>query len=152
MCKYGYVWRSLRCLFNSLRSITIPIWGFPLNHNPVSHLILKILIFIVFAFLFKIEIQNLPKFYGMGQMKKLLNKKLNLNTCKLKPVGKNFMFVTFRYANFNSYIKRWRKGTLDHIIINLVHKVLNVHSSFFLPNLGTSILIGLYKYSVSQLF
>jgi len=46
--------------------------------------------------IYKIEIQNLPKFYGMGQMKKLLNKKLNLNTCKMKPVGKNFMFVTFR--------------------------------------------------------
>ena len=47
--------------------------------------------------IFKIEIGNLPKFYGIGQMKKLLNKKLNLNSCKLKPIGKSFMFVNFRY-------------------------------------------------------
>jgi len=46
--------------------------------------------------IFKIEIGNMPKFYGIGQMKKLLNKKLKLNTCKLKPIGKSFMFVNFR--------------------------------------------------------
>jgi len=45
---------------------------------------------------FKIELQNLPKYFGMGQMKKLLNKKLNLNANKLKPCGSNFMFVCFR--------------------------------------------------------
>eukprot|EP00088_Acartia_fossae_P050337 TRINITY_DN5634_c0_g2_i2.p1 TRINITY_DN5634_c0_g2~~TRINITY_DN5634_c0_g2_i2.p1 ORF type:complete len:664 (-),score=136.75 TRINITY_DN5634_c0_g2_i2:71-2062(-) len=46
--------------------------------------------------IFKIEIQNLPRFYGIGQMKKLLNQKLKLNSCKLKPVGKTFMFACFR--------------------------------------------------------
>lgn len=46
--------------------------------------------------IYKIELQNLPKFYGIGQMKKLLVKNLKLNVNKLKPVGKEFMFVCFR--------------------------------------------------------
>ena len=45
---------------------------------------------------FKIELQNLPKYFGMGQMKKLINKKLKLNAHKLKPCGSNYMFVCFR--------------------------------------------------------
>jgi len=45
---------------------------------------------------FKIELQNLPKFFGFGQIKKLINKKLNLNANKIKPCGKNYMFVCFR--------------------------------------------------------
>ena len=49
---------------------------------------------------FKIEIQNLPNFCGIGQMKKFLNKKLKLNTHKLKPCGpkKNYMFVCFKWV------------------------------------------------------
>jgi len=47
---------------------------------------------------FKIEIQNLPKFYGMGQMKKLMINKLKLNPHKLKPCGpkSTFMYVCFK--------------------------------------------------------
>ncbi len=47
---------------------------------------------------FKISIQNLPNFRGIGQMKKLFNKKLKLNAHKLKPCGpkSNFMFVCFK--------------------------------------------------------
>ena len=46
---------------------------------------------------FKIEIQNLPKFFGIGQIKKVLIKKLNLKPHKLKPVGSGakYMFVNF---------------------------------------------------------
>ena len=33
---------------------------------------------------FKIEVQNLPKYFGVGQLKKLFNNKLKLNTHKLK--------------------------------------------------------------------
>jgi len=47
---------------------------------------------------FKIEIQNLPKFFGMGQMKKLFNNKLKLNAHKLKPCGprSTYMYVCFK--------------------------------------------------------
>ena len=47
---------------------------------------------------FKIELQNLPNYCGIGQMKKLLNNKLKLNVHKLKPCGpkRNFMFVCFK--------------------------------------------------------
>jgi tRNA (uracil-5-)-methyltransferase len=46
---------------------------------------------------FKIEIQNLPKFFGVGQARKLLTKKLGLKPHKLKPCGKgaSYMFVNF---------------------------------------------------------
>merc|ERR1719228_2502616 len=47
---------------------------------------------------FKIEIQNLPKFFGMGQMKKLFTNKLKLNPHKLKPCGPkaNYMYICFK--------------------------------------------------------
>jgi tRNA (uracil-5-)-methyltransferase len=47
---------------------------------------------------FKIEIRNMPNYCGVGQMKKLLNKKLRLNAHKVKPCGPNtnFMFVCFK--------------------------------------------------------
>ena len=39
--------------------------------------------------IFKIEINNLPKFFGVGEAKKLLVKKLGLNPHKIKPAGRN---------------------------------------------------------------
>ena len=47
---------------------------------------------------FKIEVQNLPRYFGMGQLKKLFNNKLKLNTHKLKPCGpgKNYMYICFK--------------------------------------------------------
>ncbi|KAL1497381.1 hypothetical protein ABEB36_008361 [Hypothenemus hampei] len=47
---------------------------------------------------FKIEIKNLPKFYGIGELKKLLNNKLKLNSNKIKTPRKNspYAFVCFR--------------------------------------------------------
>ena len=36
---------------------------------------------------FKIEVQNLPRHFGIGQLKKLFNKKLKLNSHKIKPCG-----------------------------------------------------------------
>ena len=46
---------------------------------------------------FKIEIQNLPKFFGVGQIKKVLTNKLKLKFHKVKPVGHGakYMFVNF---------------------------------------------------------
>ena len=48
---------------------------------------------------FKIEIQNLPRFFGIGQYKKLFVKK-NITFHKIKPCGKNatYMFVNFKNA------------------------------------------------------
>ncbi|XP_055625301.1 tRNA (uracil-5-)-methyltransferase homolog A [Toxorhynchites rutilus septentrionalis] len=47
---------------------------------------------------FKIEIKNLPKYYGISEMKKLLNVKLKLSTNKIKIMrpGCPFIFVCFR--------------------------------------------------------
>ncbi|XP_034949648.1 tRNA (uracil-5-)-methyltransferase homolog A-like [Chelonus insularis] len=47
---------------------------------------------------FKIEVSGLPKYYGIKEFKKLLNDKLHLNTCKVKPLKKksHWMFVAFR--------------------------------------------------------
>uniref|UniRef100_A0A0K8RHC0 Putative trm2 trna methyltransferase 2 log a n=1 Tax=Ixodes ricinus TaxID=34613 RepID=A0A0K8RHC0_IXORI len=46
--------------------------------------------------LHKIEIGNLPKMFGHGQLKKLLANKLKLNPHKIKIVGNKFAFVSFR--------------------------------------------------------
>ncbi|KAK7590922.1 hypothetical protein V9T40_002535 [Parthenolecanium corni] len=47
---------------------------------------------------FKIEIRGLPKFYGLNEFRKLLNKKLNLKSAKIKPPKRNagWMYVCFR--------------------------------------------------------
>ena len=48
---------------------------------------------------FKIEINNLPKFFSVGQAKKLLKNKLQLNPHKFKPVGKNAKYMFVNFAN-----------------------------------------------------
>lgn len=47
---------------------------------------------------FKIEIRGLPKFYGIGELKKFLNEKLSLNASKIKPPkrGSGWAYVCFR--------------------------------------------------------
>ncbi|XP_058834826.1 tRNA (uracil-5-)-methyltransferase homolog A [Topomyia yanbarensis] len=47
---------------------------------------------------FKIEVRNLPKHYGINELKKLLNVKLGLSTNKIKVLrpGCPFLFVCFR--------------------------------------------------------
>ncbi|XP_076290388.1 tRNA (uracil-5-)-methyltransferase homolog A [Lasioglossum baleicum] len=47
---------------------------------------------------YKIEIRGLPKYYGIGEFKKLLNEKLELQTCKVKPPrrGSGWLYVSFR--------------------------------------------------------
>nr|XP_023017149.1 tRNA (uracil-5-)-methyltransferase homolog A isoform X2 [Leptinotarsa decemlineata] len=47
---------------------------------------------------FKIEVKNLPKFYGMNEFRKLLNEKLKLHSNKIKTTRKNspYAFVCFR--------------------------------------------------------
>lgn len=47
---------------------------------------------------FKIEIRGLPKFYGIGELKKLLNEKLKLGSNKVKPPGRGsrWVYVCFR--------------------------------------------------------
>lgn len=47
---------------------------------------------------FKIEVRGLPKYYGIGEFKKLLNDKLKLSTTKLKPParGSRWIYICFR--------------------------------------------------------
>lgn len=44
---------------------------------------------------FKIEIQNLPKYFGVGQLKKFLTRQ-GVNAHKIKMMAKNFVFITFK--------------------------------------------------------
>ncbi|EZA46612.1 TRNA (uracil-5-)-methyltransferase-like protein A [Ooceraea biroi] len=47
---------------------------------------------------YKIEVRGLPKYYGIGEFKKLLNEKLELQSCKVKPPrkGSSWLYVCFR--------------------------------------------------------
>lgn len=47
---------------------------------------------------FKVEVRGLPKYYGIGEFKKLLNEKLDLQTCKVKPPKRSsgWLYVCFR--------------------------------------------------------
>ncbi|OAD52212.1 tRNA (uracil-5-)-methyltransferase like protein A [Eufriesea mexicana] len=47
---------------------------------------------------YKIEVRGLPKYYGIGEFKKLLNEKLDLQSCKIKPPKQSsgWLFVSFR--------------------------------------------------------
>ncbi|XP_011165546.1 tRNA (uracil-5-)-methyltransferase homolog A [Solenopsis invicta] len=48
---------------------------------------------------YKIEVRGLPKYYGIGEFKKLLNEKLELQSCKVKPLRKthnSWLYVSFR--------------------------------------------------------
>ncbi|XP_011686341.1 PREDICTED: tRNA (uracil-5-)-methyltransferase homolog A-like isoform X1 [Wasmannia auropunctata] len=48
---------------------------------------------------YKIEVRGLPKHYGIGEFKKLLNEKLDLQLCKVKPPKKgssSWLYVCFR--------------------------------------------------------
>jgi len=60
---------------------------------------------------FKIEVQNLPRFFGIGQLKKLFNKKLKLNAHKIKPCGpgSTYLYVCFK----NEEDKQHAIKTLD---------------------------------------
>lgn len=47
---------------------------------------------------YKIEVHGLPKYYGIGEFKKLLNEKLDLQSCKIKPPKRSsgWLYVSFR--------------------------------------------------------
>lgn len=47
---------------------------------------------------YKIEVRGLPKYYGIGEFKKLLTEKLELQLCKVKPPRKSsgWLYVCFR--------------------------------------------------------
>lgn len=47
---------------------------------------------------YKIEVRGLPKYYGIGEFKKLLNEKLDLQSCKVKPPKRSsgWLYVSFR--------------------------------------------------------
>jgi len=47
---------------------------------------------------YKIEVRGLPKYYGISEFKKLLNEKLDLQSCKVKlpRKGSSWLYVCFR--------------------------------------------------------
>uniref|UniRef100_A0A1B6J213 tRNA (uracil(54)-C(5))-methyltransferase n=1 Tax=Homalodisca liturata TaxID=320908 RepID=A0A1B6J213_9HEMI len=73
---------------------------------------------------FKIEIKGLPKFYGIGELKKLLNTKLKLGSNKIKPPKKrsNWVFVCFRSEEDREEALKvinglkWKNVTLSAIV------------------------------------
>lgn len=70
---------------------------------------------------FKIEIRGLPKFYGIAELKKLINDKLKLGSNKIKPPkrGSKWIYVCFRseedrrcaLSAINGYV--WKKSALS---------------------------------------
>ncbi|XP_066944925.1 tRNA (uracil-5-)-methyltransferase homolog A-like isoform X3 [Macrobrachium rosenbergii] len=77
---------------------------------------------------FKIELRGLPRYYAMGQLKKLLNETLQLKAHKIKPAGNNrdWAYITFRdeksrtkaLAVLDEY--QWKKCTLTCSIAKAV--------------------------------
>ena len=63
---------------------------------------------------FKIEVQNLPRFCGHSQLKKLFSHKLKLNFHKLKPCGPkaNWMYICFK----NEEDKEKAIGVIDGFV------------------------------------
>lgn len=70
---------------------------------------------------YKIEVRGLPKYYGIGEFKKLLNEKLDLQSCKVKQPRKSlksWLYVCFRseecrqraIATINGIL--WKKSKL----------------------------------------
>ena len=53
---------------------------------------------------FKIEVRGLPKHYGMGELKRFLNEKLELNASKVKPPrkGGRWAYICFRSEEFRN--------------------------------------------------
>ncbi|XP_066594850.1 tRNA (uracil-5-)-methyltransferase homolog A-like [Prorops nasuta] len=47
---------------------------------------------------YKIEVRGLPKYYGVGELKRFINEKLDLKSCKIKPLKKgcNILYLCFR--------------------------------------------------------
>lgn len=46
---------------------------------------------------FKIEVRGLPKYYGIGEFRKFINEKLQLNAVKIKPPKKrHWAYISFR--------------------------------------------------------
>lgn len=69
---------------------------------------------------FKVEVRGLPKFYGVGEFKRLLNEKMKLKVVKVKPPrkGSGWLFVSFKdeetrqaaIEKLNNY--KWKNNVL----------------------------------------
>jgi tRNA (uracil-5-)-methyltransferase len=89
---------------------------------------------------FKVEIRGLPKYYGIGEFKKFLNEKLQLNANKIKPPkrGSGWAYVCFRSnesrdkaINVLNGIK-WKHAQLTahvNIFISIIFILLSVGHS-----------------------
>ncbi|CAG9804756.1 unnamed protein product [Chironomus riparius] len=75
---------------------------------------------------FKIELKNLPKFYGYAELKKLITKTLNLNASKIKipRMNSSFAFICLRSEDerkqaidvLNGY--KWKNNILKAVLAN----------------------------------
>lgn len=63
---------------------------------------------------YKIEVRGLPKYYGIGEFKKLLNDKFELQTCKVKPPrrGSGWLYICFRSEECRQRAISTLNGTL----------------------------------------
>lgn len=57
--------------------------------------------------IFKIEVRNLPKYYGFGEIKKLINSTLGLECNKIKIPRKNSSFGFICMKNDEGEDERW---------------------------------------------
>lgn len=85
---------------------------------------------------YKIELCGLPRYYNMGQLKKLLNETLQLKAHKIKPAGpnKDWAYITFRdeksrakaLAVLDEY--KWKKCVLTSSIAKAVEDPVLIRS------------------------
>ncbi|CAG0917035.1 unnamed protein product [Notodromas monacha] len=76
---------------------------------------------------FKIEVRGLPKYYGLGEFKKLLQKTLHLNPHKLKPLGPKSTAIFIAFKNENDRLEgisklngfKWKKNELSAFVRSL---------------------------------
>lgn len=85
---------------------------------------------------FKIEVRGLPKYYGIGELKRLLTEKLELRMSKVKPPrrGSGWVYVCFRTEEdrakaitaLNGLSWKNSKLTAQVIIVNLTLFLLKI--------------------------
>lgn len=85
---------------------------------------------------YKIEVRGLPKYYGIGEFKKLLSDKLELNFCKVKPPrkGSGWLYVCLRSEEDRNRAISLLHGTLwknakltAHVRITLIIFLFNYY-------------------------
>lgn len=101
---------------------------------------------------YKIEVHGLPKYYGIGEFKKLLNEKLDLQSCKIKPPKRSsgWLYVSFRNEESRQKAIETLNGILwkNYKLSAQVYQFMLFRIFFFIINIRTFIT---YQYTRNSL-